>query len=139
MGSYLGLRPRNREEAETAIQEIERREIIGINPGIRSLLGAVLTLGLRTAGCCEGHLEGDSFIHPYPWVSFHSHHCGNNFGILYRVLDSYNRDHQIRWIFRDSELELRPMHEALDKGMLKDLQRSANSLADYIFENPSGF
>lgn len=137
MGNYFGPMPRNREEAERVILEIEHHEVIGVNSGIRSLLGAVLTLGLRTAGCCEGHFEEGDFDQPhhYPWISFW--HCGNNFDRLYRILDAYNPRKEIRWIFREETL--RPMHEALNESMLRDLQTSANNLADYIFENLLGF
>ena len=109
-----------------------RRGVEGfIDPGITDLVRVINPLGLRTQGSCEGHLDGRR--HPFPWVTVYGMAVSSEMrlDIQERLLNGFNKKSNVQWVAASS---IEPAVPATNEVELREMQRSAQELAEHIFE-----
>ena len=100
-----------------------------IDPGITDLVRVLNPLGVKTAGSCEGHLDGRR--HPFPWVSFRDPFGNWSAPIQQLVVDPFNLTSEIPWT-ASAEM-IRPVFKAQDESELDAFQQSAQAFANRLF------
>jgi hypothetical protein len=123
---YIKNQPKNLEEI--SIKDL-KNESPNLDKGIKNLVRALRSLGLRTIGSCEGHLNKE---HQYPWVT-----CENlkYYKEMYELIYDYNKKRKIKWMINKQFSALEPFTPpAQNEGELKDLQKSSENLAQFLFQ-----
>ena len=111
--------------------EVKRAVEGPIDPGITDLVRVVNPLGLRTQGSCEGHLDGRR--HPFPWITVYGMAVSQEMrkGVQTKLLDRFNKTSKVQWVAAST---IEPAVPATNEVELREMQRSAQELAEHIFE-----
>ncbi|MFH1399267.1 MAG: hypothetical protein ABIG95_04095 [Candidatus Woesearchaeota archaeon] len=112
---------------------------------ILNLVRALVSIRLKTYGCCVGHLDGNRHLHP--WVSYATS-FRTKIIALERMLELYNKNHLITWGMRYGMLSPYPFvddrvdimtnccqdnRRQVTEEQLRAYQATVPALAEFIF------
>lgn len=97
-----------------------------VDEGIKNLVRAIRSLGISTHASCEGHM---SHGHPNPWIN--AIIIGDK--KFYNMIEEYNKTSNVKW--KIDGYFLMTFKKARNEEELKELQKNADNLALFLFNN----